>query len=53
LHRQGQNEKVIIHHLISVGTRDEDMMEALEKKDEAQEYVLQSLKARIDKYVKG
>lgn len=53
LHRQGQNEKVFIHHLISVGTRDEDMMEALEKKDEAQEYVLQSLKARIDKYVKG
>lgn len=53
LHRQGQTEKVFIQHLISVGTRDEDMMEALEKKDEAQEYVLQSLKARIDKYTKG
>lgn len=53
LHRQGQSEKVFIHHLVSVGTRDEDMMEALEKKDEAQEYVLQSLKARIDKYAKG
>lgn len=53
LHRQGQNEKVIIHHLISEGTRDEDMMEALDRKDRAQEYVLQSLKARIDKYTKG
>lgn len=53
LHRQGQNEKVIIHHLISEGTRDEDMMEALDRKDQAQEYVLQSLKARIDKYTKG
>lgn len=52
LHRQGQKEKVIIHHLISIGTRDEDMMAALEQKADAQEYVLQSLKARIDK-VKG
>lgn len=52
LHRQGQKEKVIIHHLISIGTRDEDMMEALNRKADAQEYVLQSLKARIDK-VKG
>ena len=52
LHRQGQREKVIIHHLISIGTRDEDMMEALNRKADAQEYVLQSLKARIDK-VKG
>ena len=52
LHRQGQKEKVIVHHLISIGTRDEDMMEALNRKADAQEYVLQSLKARIDK-VKG
>lgn len=52
LHRQGQKEKVIIHHLISIGTRDEDMMEALNRKADAQEYVLQSLKARIDE-VKG
>lgn len=52
LHRQGQKEKVIIHHLISIGTRDEDMMEALNRKADAQEYVLQSLKARIDKYRK-
>ena len=52
LHRQGQMEKVIIHHLICEGTRDEDMMDALAQKDRAQEYVLQSLKARIDKYRK-
>ena len=52
LHRQGQRENVIIHHLISIGTRDEDMMEALNRKANAQEYVLQSLKARIDK-IKG
>lgn len=50
LHRQGQNEKVIVHHLVCEGTRDDDVLEALALKDEAQEYVLTSLKARIDKY---
>ena len=47
LHRQGQEEKVIVHHLICEGTRDEDVMEALERKEGAQEWVMQSLKARI------
>ena len=47
LHRQGQKETVIVHHLVSEGTRDADVMKALERKDEAQQYVLDSLKARI------
>ena len=47
LHRQGQKETVIIHHLVSQGTRDADVMKALERKDQAQQYVLDSLKARI------
>lgn len=47
LHRQGQKETVIVHHLVSVGTRDEDVIKALEHKDEAQQFVLDSLKARI------
>lgn len=50
LHRQGQKEKVIVHHLLCEGTRDDDMIQALAAKDKAQEFVLQSLKARIDKY---
>lgn len=49
LHRQGQKEKVIIHHLVTKGTRDEDVMEALKQKEDVQEYVLESLKARIKK----
>ena len=49
LHRQGQEEKVIIHHLVSSGTRDEDVMLALEKKDDVQNWVMESLKARIRK----
>lgn len=47
LHRQGQEEKVIIHHLVCAGTRDEDVMKALERKEDVQEWVMQSLKARI------
>ena len=50
LHRQGQKEKVIIHHLVTQDTRDEDVMRALENKGNIQEELLQSLKARIEKY---
>ena len=50
LHRQGQTEKVIIHHLVCKDTRDEDVMTALQHKDEAQAYVMNSLKARMEKY---
>ena len=49
LHRQGQKEKVIIHHLVTEDTRDEDVMAALEKKEDVQNYVLESLKARIQR----
>ena len=53
LHRQGQQEKVIIHHLVCTGTRDEDVMRALEKKDDVQNWVMESLKARIKKIREG
>lgn len=47
LHRQGQTQKVIIHHLVCRGTRDEDVMRALDAKDDVQNWVMQSLRARI------
>lgn len=47
LHRQGQQEKVIVHHLVCTGTRDEDVMQALERKEDVQRWVMESLKARI------
>ena len=47
LHRQGQTERVIIHHLVCIDTRDEDVMRALEKKNDVQNWVMESLKARI------
>lgn len=49
LHRQGQTEKVIIHHLVTQNTRDEDVMEALRRKEDVQNFVLESLKARVRK----
>lgn len=53
LHRQGQKEKVIIHHLVTQDTRDEDVMRALDSKADVQEEILQSLKARIRKVKEG
>lgn len=53
LHRQGQKEKVIVHHLVCKDTRDEDVMTALEQKGDIQDHLLESLKARLDKYKKG
>lgn len=49
LHRQGQEQKVIVHHLVVDGGRDEDVMTALEDKDATQASLLESLKARIEK----
>lgn len=53
LHRQGQTEKVIIHHLVCSGTRDEDVMQALSRKDDVQNWVMESLKARIRRIKDG
>lgn len=49
LYRQGQEHPVMVHHLICSGTRDADVIRALGKKDDMQQYVLQSLKERIKK----
>lgn len=53
LHRQGQTQKVIIHHLVVEGGRDEDVMSALVDKGATQETLMQSLKARIEKVREG
>lgn len=47
LHRQGQTDKVIIHRLITQGTRDVDVAAALEGKADVQNTLLEALKARI------
>ena len=47
LYRQGQKNGVIIHRLIAKGTVDEEVAKRLEKKDSAQEDLLEALKARV------
>lgn len=47
LYRQGQKEKVIVHHLVTQDSRDEDVMTALGYKGDVQDYLMKSLKARI------
>ncbi len=50
LDRQGQTKNVIVHHLITEGTVDEDVMKALERKETGQEALLEAVKARIRRY---
>lgn len=52
LHRQGQLEKVIVHHVVVEGGVDEDVMTALEDKGATQDKLMNALKARIEKYKK-
>lgn len=47
LYRQGQQHGVIIHRLVAEGTVDREVIRRLEGKDETQESLMQSLKARL------
>lgn len=47
LWRQGQKSMVIIHHIISKDTIDEDVMKALKKKEKVQGNLIDAVKARI------
>lgn len=49
LYRQGQEKPVIIHHLIALGTVDEDVMAALRNKNTDQAALLAALKERRGK----
>lgn len=50
LYRQGQQRAVIIHHLVAEGTIDNDVMQALARKADGQQALLDAVKARIDKW---
>lgn len=49
LHRQGQADRVIIHHLVVQGGIDEDVVAALADKSDTQAQLLQALKARVER----
>lgn len=53
LYRQGQKQRTIIHHLVSVGTHDEDVVRALRAKDKVQNGLMNSIKAKLDSYMRG
>lgn len=53
LHRQGQTEKVIVHHLAVAEGVDGDVLNALAGKETTQEQLLLALKARIERAKKG
>lgn len=48
LHRQGQEFPVVVHHLLVTEGRDADVKRALAGKSDAQEILLESIKARIE-----
>ena len=48
LWRQGQNETVVIHHIIAKDTIDEDVMLALKLKDKTQSSLIDAVKARLE-----
>ena len=48
LWRQGQEHTVVIHHIISDGTIDEDIMSALARKDVGQNALRDAVRARLE-----
>lgn len=47
LHRQGQNEAVVVHHIVTSGTIDEMVMVALGRKDTSQAALINAVKAAL------
>jgi len=48
LYRQGQNETVVIHHIIAKDTIDEDVMAALTRKEKTQTSLIDAVKAKLE-----
>ncbi len=48
LYRQGQNETVVIHHIIAKDTIDEDVMKAITKKEKTQASLIDAVKAKLE-----
>lgn len=48
LHRQGQTDTVVIHHIIVKGTIDEQVMKALHKKEKKQDALIAAVRANLN-----
>jgi SNF2 family DNA or RNA helicase len=53
LHRQGQEQAVIVHHLVAEKTVDEDIIKALITKAEGQNALMEAVRARIRRWQDG
>lgn len=53
LPRPGQRNQVIWHHLVCVGTMDEDIMRAIKNKDADQSALIEAIKVRFEKFSKN
>ncbi len=51
LWRQGQKNTMVIHHIITKGSIDEDVMRALERKDKTQTALINAVKANLKEAV--
>ena len=49
LYRQGQKDSVVIHHIITKDTIDEDVMEALKDKEHTQSALINAVKAEVNR----
>ena len=47
LWRQGQKDTVVIHHIVSKGTIDEEVMKAIQRKQCGQENLIKAVKAKL------
>lgn len=48
LWRQGQKHTVVIHHIVTKGTHDEDVLQALDNKDTRQSALIDAVRARLE-----
>lgn len=48
LYRQGQNDTVVIHHIITKNTIDDDVMKALKAKEKTQSDLIDAVKAELE-----
>lgn len=48
LHRQGQTDTVVIHHIIAIGTIDEQVMKTLRKKEKTQDALIDAVRANLE-----
>jgi len=47
LWRQGQKDTVVLQHIVTLGTHDEDVVRALERKDMGQAALIEAVRARL------